>query len=151
MFGNMPSELLYIIFTLMDPVDNTIGKYIRLYQNLDDQEFVENFIRMERWFSEGIDVAGKTYIQLVEDICQENKLFTNDFSLEGEHVDITEINMPVLQITGEDDQLIPPEASHPFSDVIGSDDVSTIEHSTGHIGLLFSSGSHEEVWPDVTG
>ena len=148
-YGNMPSELLYVIFTLMDPIDSTIGKYIRLYENLDDEEFVKNFLRMERWFSDGIDVAGETYIRLVEDIYQDNKLFTNDFYLNGEHVDITEIDMPVLQITGEDDHLIPSEASQPFSAVIGTDNVSTIEHSTGHIGLLFSNSSHEDVWPDV--
>lgn len=148
-YGNMPSELLYLIFTLMDPVDNTIGKYIQLYENLDDKEFVENFVRMERWFSEGIDVAGETYIQLVKNIYQDNNLFTNDFYLDGEHVDITEIDMPVLQITGEDDHLIPSEASQPFSNVIGTDNVSAIEHSTGHIGLLFSNSSHKDVWPDA--
>jgi polyhydroxyalkanoate synthase len=149
LYGNMPSELFYVIFTLMDPVDNLIGNYIRLYENLEDEEFVKNFVRLDRWSSDGIDVAGETYIQLVEDIYQDDKLFTNDFYLNGEHVDITEIDMPVLQITGEDDHLIPSEASQPFSAVIGTNNVSAIEHSTGHIGLLFSNSSHEDVWPDV--
>jgi polyhydroxyalkanoate synthase len=57
--------------------------------------------------------------------------------------------MPVLQVLGEYDHLIPPAASRPFNDVVGSDDVTTIEHSTGHIGLSVSSSSHETVWPAV--
>jgi polyhydroxyalkanoate synthase len=57
--------------------------------------------------------------------------------------------MPVLQIIGEYDHLIPAGASKPFNDVIPSDDVETIEYPTGHIGLSVSSSSHEEVWPRV--
>jgi polyhydroxyalkanoate synthase len=57
--------------------------------------------------------------------------------------------MPVIQIIGEYDHLIPPEASKPFNDVVGSDDVTTIEYPTGHIGMSVSSSSHEDVWPQV--
>jgi polyhydroxyalkanoate synthase len=148
-FGNMPAEMLDVGFALMDPVANYISKYVRLYDNLEDEDFVENFARMERWLSDGIDVAGETYVQFLEDIYQDNKLHRNELYLDGKHVDVREIDMPILQITGEYDHLIPSEASKPFSDVIGSDDVSVIEHSTGHIGLSVSGSSHEEVWPDV--
>jgi polyhydroxyalkanoate synthase len=148
-FGNMPAEMLDVGFALMDPVSNYVSKYVRLYDNLENEDFVENFARMERWLSEGIDVAGETYVQFLEDIYQGNKLHRNELYLDGTHVDVTEIDMPVLQITGEYDHLIPSEASKPFSNVIGSDDVSTIEHSTGHIGLSVSGNSHEEVWPNV--
>lgn len=148
-FGNMPADMLDVGFALMDPVANYVSKYVQLYDNMEDEDFVENFARMERWLSEGIDVAGETYVQFLEDIYQGNKLHRNKLYLGGKHVDVTEIDMPVLQITGEHDHLIPPESSKPFSDVIGSDDVSVIEHSTGHIGLSVSGSSHEEVWPDV--
>jgi polyhydroxyalkanoate synthase len=57
--------------------------------------------------------------------------------------------MPVLQITGEYDHLIPSETSKPFNDVIASDDTEIIEYSTGHIGLSVSGSSHENVWPQV--
>jgi polyhydroxyalkanoate synthase len=33
--------------------------------------------------------------------------------------------------------------------VIGSEDTSTIEYPTGHIGLSVSGSSHENVWPEV--
>jgi polyhydroxyalkanoate synthase len=148
-FGNMPADMLDVGFALMDPVANYVSKYVRLYDNLEDEDFVENFARMERWLSEGIDVAGETYVQFLKDIYQDNKLYQNELYLDDKHVDVAEIDMPVLQITGEYDHLIPPESSKPFSDVIGSDDVGVIEHSTGHIGLSVSGSSHEEVWPDV--
>ena len=148
-FGNVPAEFLDVGFALMDPVDNYVSKYIRFYENLENEDFVENFGRMERWLSEGIDVAGEAYDQFLTDLYQDNKLYHNEMELDGEHVDIENIDMPVLQIMGEYDHLIPADASKPFNEVVGSDDVTTIEFSTGHIGLSVSSSSHAEVWPEV--
>jgi polyhydroxyalkanoate synthase len=147
--GNMPAEMLDIGFALMDPIDNFVSKYVRLYENLENEDFVENFARMERWLDEGIDVAGAAYEQFLTDIYQDNKLYENELYLDGKHVDISDIDMPVLQIMGEYDHLIPAESSKPFNDAIGSDDVDIIEYPTGHIGLSVSGSSHENVWPEV--
>jgi polyhydroxyalkanoate synthase len=94
-------------------------------------------------------VAPATYVQFLEEVYQENRLYRNEMELGGRHVDVTAIDVPVLQILGEYDHLVPPGASKPFNDVVGSDDVTTIEFSTGHIGLSVSSSSHEELWPRV--
>jgi polyhydroxyalkanoate synthase len=148
-FGNVPAEFLDVGFALMDPVDNYFTKYLRLYENLEKEEFVENFARMERWLGDGIDVAGATYRQFLEDVYQENKLAGNELEVGGERVDLANVDMPVLQIVGEYDHLIPPEASKPFNDLVGSDDTTIMEASTGHIGLSVSSRSHAELWPGV--
>jgi polyhydroxyalkanoate synthase len=148
-FGNVPAEFLDVGFALMDPVNNFVTKYTQLYDNIDDEDFVENFARMERWLSDGIDVAGAAYRQFLEDVYQENRLYRNELELDGTHVDLNEVTMPVLQIVGEYDHLIPPEASKPFFEVIPSDDTRVIEASTGHIGLSVSRSSHTELWPSV--
>jgi len=133
----------------MDPVDNYVSKYITLYENLESDGFVANFSRMERWLDEGIDLAGQAYVEFLRKIYQRNELYNNELEIGGEHVDVGNIDMPVLQIVGEYDHLMPPSASTPFNDVVGSDDVTTIEYPTGHIGLSVSSSSHEDVWPEV--
>ncbi len=148
-FGNAPAEFLDVGFRLMDPVDNFLTKYLKLYENIGDEDFVENFARMERWLSDGIDVAGETYRQFLEDIYQDNLLMKNELYLDGEHVDIENIDMPVLQIVGTYDHLIPPEASIPFNDAIPSEDTEVMEAQVGHIGLSVSSKSHAELWPSV--
>jgi polyhydroxyalkanoate synthase len=133
----------------MDPVSNFVSKYVRFYDNMENEGFVENFARMERWLDEGIDVAGEAYVEFLEDLYQGNKLYNNEMQLNGKHVDVTNIDMPFLQIVGEYDHLIPPEASKPFDEVVASEDTETIEHSTGHIGLSVSGSSHDTVWPRV--
>jgi polyhydroxyalkanoate synthase len=148
-FGNAPSDLLDTGFAMMDPVENYVSKYAALYDNVEDDEFVENFARMEKWLGDGIDVAGEAYAEFLEKFYQDNALYHNDLEIGGREVDIGNIDMPMLQILGEYDHLIPADASRPFNEVVGTDDVTTIEHSTGHIGLSVSSSSHEHVWPEV--
>jgi polyhydroxyalkanoate synthase len=148
-YGNVPAEMLDDGFALMDPVDNYLSKYITLYENLDSDAFVQNFSRMERWLDEGIDLAGQAYVEFLEKIYQNNELYRNVLEINGETVDINNIDMPIIQIIGEYDHLIPPEASKPFNDVVGSDDVTTIEYPTGHIGMSVSSSTHTDVWPEV--
>ncbi len=148
-FGNVPAELLDEGFALMDPVQNNVSKYVTFYENIESDSFVENFARMEKWLDEGIDLAGDTYVEFLEKIYQDNQLYRNELEIDGQQVDVGNIDMPVLQILGEYDHLIPPEASRPFNDVVGSDDVTTIECPTGHIGLSVSSSSHETLWPQV--
>ncbi|MFB6101329.1 MAG: class III poly(R)-hydroxyalkanoic acid synthase subunit PhaC [Haloplanus sp.] len=148
-FGNVPAEFLDVGFALMDPVHNYVTKYGNLYDNIDDEDFVENFARMEKWLNDPIDVAGTAYREFLEDIYQENKLYRNELELNGEQVDLDEITMPVLQVIGEYDHLIPPEASKPFNEKVASDDTEIMEYSTGHIGLSVSSSTHENLWPAV--
>ena len=147
--GNVPAEMLDDGFAVMDPIDNYVTKYVGFYDNMDDDEFAANFARMERWLSEGIDVAGEAYVEFLEKLYQGNELCNGEMELDGEHVDLSKVDMPVLLLMGEYDHLIPSESSKPFLDVIPSEDTSTIEYPTGHIGLSVSSASHEEVWPQA--
>jgi polyhydroxyalkanoate synthase len=148
-FGNVPAEFLAVGFAQMDPVDNYVTKYVRLYDNLEDEAQVEFFARMERWVRDGVDVAGEAYRQFIEDIYQENKLYRNDLYLDGHHVDIENLTMPVLQIVGSFDHLIPPEASKPFSDVIPSEETDIFEFPAGHVGMAVSGKAHADLWPRV--
>lgn len=150
-FGNAPGEVLDLTYVMMEPMSNTVSKYVGLYENMEDEEFVENFARMEKWLNDSVDVAGAAYAEFVEKIYQKNQLYENEMRVGGEHVDVDEIEVPVLQIVGEYDHLVPSEASVPFNEVVGSDDTEVFEFSVGHVGLSVSASSHEDLWPRVCG
>ncbi len=148
--GNVPAELLAYVFSLMDPVDNYVGKYVRLYENIEDDEFVENFSRMEQWIWDGVDVAGEAFREFVTEVYRDNRLIQGEYHLGDERIDLADIAMPVQQIVGEYDHIVPPESSTPLNDEIGGDDERIVEFSAGHIGVSVSSSAHEELWPDVS-
>ncbi|MDY6770861.1 MAG: alpha/beta fold hydrolase [Candidatus Nanohaloarchaea archaeon] len=153
-YGNMPGELLDIGFTLQDPVENTVTKYIDLWENRDDEERVEFFAAMEKWLNDSKDVPGEAYRKFVEDIYQDNKLVEGRMQLEqdGRHrepVDLGAIDVPLIQVLGEYDDIVPPESSRALNDLAATDDTETIEASSGHVGLSVSGRAHEDVWPEV--
>jgi polyhydroxyalkanoate synthase len=148
-YGNVPAEFLATGFAQMNPVDTYLGKYTILFDNFDDRTAVENFGRMERWVRDGVDVAGEAYLQFIEDIYQKNALYQNELVLDGTPVDIENLTMPVLQIIGSFDHLIPPDASKPFTEVIPSEDTDIYEFPTGHVGMAVSGKAHAELWPRV--
>jgi polyhydroxyalkanoate synthase len=148
-YGNVPGEFLDVGFALMNPVANHVSKYVSLFERLENEDFVRNFARMETWLSESIDVAGEVYAEFLEEIYQNNSLYENKLVVDGERIDVGNIDMPLLQIVGEYDHLVPPDASIPFNDVVGSDAVTTIEYPTGHVGLAMSANAHRDVWPEV--
>jgi polyhydroxyalkanoate synthase len=148
-YGNVPSDFLDTGFALMDPFENYVTKYVRFYENMEDEEFVANFARMEEWLGDGIDVAGRAFDEFIRDVYQDNKLYNNELQFGDRHVDIEKLDMPILQIVAEYDHLIPPGASKPFNEIVPSDDTTIMEFPTGHIGMSVSSRSHAKLWPDV--
>jgi len=148
--GNVPGELLAMEFAMMDPVDQFVTKYVRLYENFEDDDFVENFARMERWIWDSVDVAGRAFHEFVDGVYRDNHLARGEFSLDGDPVDLSAIEVPLCQIVGEYDHIVPPASSKPLGDLVGSDDQRLIEFSAGHIGISVSSSAHEELWPEVT-
>lgn len=104
---------------------------------------------MERWLAKSVDLAGEAYAEFLEEIYQKNTLYRGEFTLGGKQVDPSDIDMPLLQILGQYDNLVPPGASKPFNEVVGSDRVTTIEYPTGHVGMAVSRSAHREVWPEA--
>ncbi len=147
--GNLPAELLAAEFSMMDPIDQYLTKYVNLYENIEDTDFVRNFARMELWIWDGVDVAGETYREFINDIYKDNQLVDGEYELGGVPIDLGDIEMPVQQIVGEYDHIVPAASSKPFNDVIGSEDQRVVEFPAGHIGISVSSKAHENLWPDV--
>jgi len=150
-FGTVPAGFLDAGFVALEPIDNTVGKYATLYDRFEDPDFVELFARVERWLRDGVDLPGATYAEFVNDLYQHNQLAANEMVLDGAGlpVDLANVTMPVLQVVGSNDHLVPPATSVPFNDRIPSEDTDVFELDSGHVGLAMSSKAHEELWPRV--
>ena len=64
-------------------------------------------------------------------------------------INLKSITIPVLDIVGINDDLVPPSASTSIINAIGSTDKKLIEFPTGHVGLCVSQAAHEKLWPEV--
>jgi polyhydroxyalkanoate synthase len=148
-FGNLPGNLLNIAFLLLNPARLLFDKYVGFLENLDNREFVENFIRMEKWIFDSPDIPGETLRQLVKDLYQQNLLIKGEMELGGRQVDLGRVDMPLLNIYGKYDHLVPPESCELLTRQVGSRDTEDICLDTGHVGIYVSSRFQKELIPKL--
>ncbi|MEW6263781.1 MAG: class III poly(R)-hydroxyalkanoic acid synthase subunit PhaC [Thermodesulfobacteriota bacterium] len=148
-FGNIPGEFMNLGFLWLKPFQLIIDKYMGLLDNVDNPAVLKNFLRMESWIFDSPDQAGETFRKFIKDMYQQNKLVKGEFTVGGRRVDLKKLTMPILNIFGEQDHLVPPECSRPLSKLVGSTDVTTLGFPLGHIGMYVSSHAQRDIAPTV--
>ena len=147
--GNVSGDMLNLNFLLMNPARLMLDKYVGFMENMDNKKFVENFVRMEKWIFDSPDVPGEIFREFIKECYQENKLIKNKLEVGGKVVDLKKITMPVLNMYGLFDHLVPPAACENITKKVGSKDVEDFPMKTGHIGIYVSSKSQKEFVPKV--
>ena len=148
-FGNIPGDLMNFGFLMLNPARLMIDKYVGFMDNMDNKDFVENFVRMERWIFDSPDVPGETFRQFVEDGYKHNLLIQNKMFLGGKRVDLARLTMPLLNFFGEFDHLVPPPACNQLTQAAGSKDTEDVCLETGHIGIYVSSKFQRQFAPKI--
>ncbi len=148
-YGNLSADMMNFGFLLLNPARLMIDKYVGFMENMDNRDFVENFIRMEKWIFDSPDLPGEVFRQFVKECYQENKLIQSRLEVGGRRVDLKNITMPLLNIYGKFDHLVPPEACNQLVNVVGSKDTEDICLDTGHIGIYVSSKCQEAFAPKI--
>ena len=147
--GNLPSEQLYACYSALKPFKQGVNKYYNLVQNIDNEQFVGNFLRIEKWLYDTPPIAGETFKQWIADIYQRNMLAKNELKLGNETIDLSKIKVPLLNIVADEDHLVSPQCSAPLNDMVSSSDRRLMRFHTGHVGLIASLYSQNNVLPKV--
>jgi polyhydroxyalkanoate synthase len=147
--GNLPPEKLYECYAALKPFKQGVNKYFNLVENIDNDSFVQNFLRIEKWLYDTPPIAGETTRQWIKDIYQRNLLFNNEMRLGKSLINLSKINIPLLNIVAEEDHLVSPECSVPLNEAVSSGDKRLMRFHTGHVGLIASSYSQNNVLPKV--
>ncbi|WP_419658622.1 PhbC2: poly-beta-hydroxybutyrate polymerase [Desulfosarcina variabilis str. Montpellier] len=148
-FGNLPADMMNLGFLLLNPARLMIDKYVGFLENVENKQFVENFVRMDKWIFDSPDLPGEVFRQFIRDCYQGNKLLQNKMEVGGQRVDLRKLTMPLLNIYGKFDHLVPPEACDQLVKRVGSNDTEDICLNTGHIGIYVSSKYQEEFAPKI--
>jgi polyhydroxyalkanoate synthase len=147
--GNLQSEQLYAFYLTLKPFKQGINKYLNFLQNVDNEQFVDNFLRLEKWLYDTPPIAGETFRQWISDIYQKNLLMKNEMRLRDKIVDLSTIKVPLLNIIADEDHLVSPQCSAPLNDIVSSTDKRLMKFHTGHVGLIASLYSQNNVLPKV--
>jgi len=148
-YGNVPGDFMNLGFLLLNPARLIIDKYVGFVENVNNRDFVENFLRMEKWIFDSPDLPGETFREFIDAMYIKNLLIKNEYVLGGEKVDLKNITMPILNIYARYDHLVPPEACDKTTSMVGSTDKEDLCLDTGHIGIYVSSKTQKEFGPKI--
>jgi polyhydroxyalkanoate synthase len=148
-FGNMPGEMIDYGARALKPVENYIGSYMRLWDNLDDPKVVESWHAMNTWVTDIIPMAGGAFRQLIVEFYRENRLMEGTLKLRGEPVDVSKIRANFLNVIAQADHIVPPPESETITARISSEDKEQMLVPGGHIGIMAGSGAVKRTWPHI--
>jgi polyhydroxyalkanoate synthase len=148
-FGNVPGEMIDYGAKALKPVENFVGSYLNLWDNIDNPKVVESWHAMNTWVRDIIPMAGGAYRQLINEFYRENRLMEGTLVLRGERVDLGKLTANVLNVIAEADHITPPCQSEGIMNRIGSQDKEVFRVRGGHIGIMAGSGAEKTTWPHI--
>src|ERR687890_990094 len=116
--GNLPYEHLYASFSILKPFKQGVNKYFNLVENIDNENFVHNFLRIEKWIYDTPPIAGEAFRQWVKDIYQKNLFARNKMIIGDNRINLLNIKIPLLNVVAEADHLVSPECSVPLNNLV---------------------------------
>jgi len=148
-FGNVPGEMIDYGAKALKPVENYIGSYLTLWDNLDNPRIVEAWHAMNTWVTDLIPMAGATYRQLIKELYQENRLMEGKLRIRGERVDVSCIRANLLNVIALADHIAPPCQSESIMTKVSSQDQRVLKVKGGHIGMMAGSDALKYTWPHI--
>ena len=107
--GNVPAEVMENYFKMLKPTAEISG-YVKLWDNLWNDEFVESYQAMTGWGQDQIPFPGAAYIEMVKVLGRTNAIYSGVIPLGGREVRMGDITCPFLSVLGEKDHIVPIEA-----------------------------------------
>jgi polyhydroxyalkanoate synthase subunit PhaC len=149
MFGNMPPEMIEYGAKALKPVENYIGNYLRLWDNLDNPQVIDAWHAMNTWVTDNISLAGGAFRQLVVDLYRNDRLMQGTLTIRGEQVNLSHLRANLLTVIADADHITPPCQSESVMVKVGSTDKTALRIPGGHIGIMAGSGASKRTWPQI--
>jgi polyhydroxyalkanoate synthase subunit PhaC len=150
-FGNMPGEMIDYGAKALKPVENYVGNYLKLWDNLDNPQVVDAWQAMNTWVTDNVALAGGAFRQLVVDLYRNDRLMRGEWVIRGERVDLGRIRAKLLTVIAEGDHITPPCQSAAIMSKVSSKDKELFRIPGGHIGIMAGSGAGKRTWPHIEG
>src|SRR6516165_12027 len=106
-FGNMPGEMIDYGAKALKPVENYVGNYLKLWDNLDDPRVVEAWHAMNTWVTDNVPLAGGAFRQLIVDLYRNDRLMRGELVIRTGRVDCRSFRPTLWTVSAAVDPMTP--------------------------------------------
>ena len=145
--GNVPADVMLNSFRVLQPLADVTG-YVNLWQHLWNDDFVAAH-QVDDAVVDGTTSRSRARRSSRPANCSAARTCwpTGRVPLGRRTVDLADISVPFLNIIGEKDHIVPPEATDVLTGLVGSTDVEELRLPAGHVGLVVGRTAHRRNVP----
>ncbi len=149
--GLMPGRFMLAGWKNMHPAEHYVEKYVRLYQNLADRNYLDRTEAFAAWYENPLNLPGVYYLQAIEQIFKENRFAKGEFVGLGRRLALKDVTCPLYLLAGAEDDITTSEQVFAAEGLVGTPR-KRIEKALvpgGHIGLFMGRKTLSETWPGI--
>ena len=149
--GLLKGQFMLEGFKSMHPEEHIVNKYVTLYEHIDDPTFLRRNEAFERWYENTVNLPGRWYLQVIQQLFKENRFAKGEFVALGRNVKPQAITCPLYLLAGTTDDITPADQVFNATKFFGTPADMVVKELTtgGHIGLFMGSHALKENWPKI--
>jgi polyhydroxyalkanoate depolymerase len=149
--GLMRGKLMLQGWKSMHPEQHYMQSHVELYEHIDDPAYLDKQETFESWYENPIDLPGRWYLQVIEQLFQQNRLAKGQFVALGRAISLRAIACPACLLAGADDDITAPEQVLGAAGLLGTapGDVYCRTVAGGHVGLFMGARTLAVDWPVI--
>lgn len=144
-YFHIDGRILSVLFKLSQPMA-TLSSYLELVKNLDDDEYVSQYMTMNEWFTNMPDYPGATIQEMIQRLGLANGMAQGCFNVGTETVDLKNIHCSLLAFAGSNDAITSISSASAVMSVVSSNDLSFEVVAGGHAGVFTGSKAVSTTW-----
>lgn len=133
--GNVPPSVVVQGFRTLTPTAE-VTRYVTLWERLWNDQYVASYQAMTGWSDDHVPFPGAAAQQTVRMLVRENGMLDDRLVLAGDPVHLADVRVPFLTVRANRDHIVPPDATAPLIDLVGSVDKHELCLDAGHMGLV---------------
>jgi len=148
--GIYRGEFQLFAFKMMNPYDRFFMDYWKLYDNIDDSDYVKKYHDFRNWYEFVHNLPGSWYLQVVDELFRKNNLIQGKIKLFNRKVDLKRIDVPLLLIAGSKDDITLPNQVFNAAKYVSTPShlIAQFLADSGHIGLFMGKAALKKIWPE---
>ncbi|WP_299810531.1 alpha/beta fold hydrolase [uncultured Roseibium sp.] len=149
--GRMLGQYMLAGWKDMHPGKQYVGKFIDLYEHIEDKCYIARTEHFERWYENPIDLPGRYYLQAIQLLFKENRFAKGEFVALGKTLSLSQVVCPLYLLAGEADDITTREQVFAAKTLVGTpgDRIVSKLVPGGHIGLFMGTKTLRNTWPGV--
>ena len=147
--GLMPGRYMLAGWKNMHPEQHYVQEHIDLYEHIDDPAWLRKAEAFDRWYENPLDLPGRWYLQVIEQLFKHNALANGHFVGLGRRLQLRDISCPLYLLAGEADDITPHEQVFAAEGLTSSRQVRKRIVPGGHVGLFMGARTLEQAWPEI--